>query len=68
MTFDGLRRLGWAVLSAGLDGLAARLLRASDTFLTSGRLTPAKAALSLATALLKASERASGVAFPKARA
>ena len=44
------------------------LVRASDAFLASGRVTTAKIALSLATGLLWASDRADRAAFPKIRA
>lgn len=65
--YDGLRRIAWAVLSAGLCGLSGRAIRAGGAFIAAGYVGPAKAALSLATALLRASERADRVAFPKIR-
>ena len=66
--YDGLSRLAWAALSAGLCQLSGCLVRASDAFLASGRVTTAKIALSLATGLLWASDRADRAAFPKIRA
>lgn len=35
--YDGLSRLAWAALSAGLCRLSGCLVRASDAFLASGR-------------------------------
>ncbi len=39
MKLNGLRRLAWAALSAGLDWLTERLLRAGNAFIASGYVT-----------------------------
>jgi hypothetical protein len=65
MRFDGLSRIAWAAISAGLCWLTERLLRAGNAFIASGHVTPAQVALALARALLRASERADQAAFPK---
>ena len=77
MTFDGLSRLAFAALSAGLDWLTARALRAGNAFIAfasrRGVAAPLAAAgadlcLCVADMLLRASDRAAAAAFPKARA
>lgn len=64
---NGLSRLAYAALSAGLVWLGRRVVRASDAFTASGYRRPAQVALALAKGLLGASGRAHAVAFPKAR-